>query len=71
MFMGKRNESELPVVVYGWKQEEGRRAGRGPRKWVINGLEYAKKFELDPKINGKHEGEEPPSQIGHLGSSMC
>lgn len=50
---------------------KGEEAGRGPRKWVINGLEYAKKFELDPKINGKHEGEEPPSQIGHLGSSMC
>lgn len=50
---------------------KGEEAGRGPRKWVINGLEYAKKFELDPKINGKHEGEEPPSQTGHLGSSMC
>lgn len=38
VFMGKRNESELPVVVYGWKQDEGRRGWAGAKevghKWL-------------------------------------
>ena len=57
VFTGKRNESKRPTASGDWKQAQGERAGRGPRKWVMKGHKGAKTFVTDPGVKGKPEGE--------------
>lgn len=50
---------------------EGGVAGWGLRKWIMRGLECAKKFVLDSATKEEPEGQESHDQICHLGSSLA
>lgn len=53
VFTVKKNKRELHLEA----KFKGGEAGWGLRKWVMKGLEHAKKFVLDPGANREHAGQ--------------